>query len=133
MFAGKKSAQIREILISESAWEEMTCLFAPSLSNVPVSLKFDLVDDTNAIVSHWAEEMNKSLTSPKGDGKVDESVYHQYVDISAQAQLMRYSHGAGASAEYNPSEKNLREKLKVMPVLHWGRRRPKRPCTCRTG
>lgn len=31
MFEGKKSAQIREILISESAWEEMTCLFAPSL------------------------------------------------------------------------------------------------------
>ncbi|HFF6575803.1 TPA: septum formation protein, partial [Escherichia coli] len=29
--AGKKSAQIREILISESTWEEMTCLFAPSL------------------------------------------------------------------------------------------------------
>ncbi|MCJ5007710.1 hypothetical protein R1O37_01845, partial [Klebsiella sp. 90403] len=27
------SAQIREILISESAWEEMTCLFAPSLAN----------------------------------------------------------------------------------------------------
>ncbi|KAA0865863.1 dibenzothiophene desulfurase, partial [Enterobacter hormaechei] len=23
-----------EILISESAWEEMTCLFAPSLDNV---------------------------------------------------------------------------------------------------
>ena len=34
MFAGKKSAQIREILISESAWEEMTCLFAPSLELV---------------------------------------------------------------------------------------------------
>ncbi|GJL32861.1 hypothetical protein TUM17575_54500 [Klebsiella pneumoniae] len=34
MFAGKKSAQIREILISESAWEEMTCLFAPSLENL---------------------------------------------------------------------------------------------------
>jgi hypothetical protein len=31
---GKKSAQIREILISESAWEEMTCLFAPSLGQV---------------------------------------------------------------------------------------------------
>ncbi|GKM03695.1 hypothetical protein NUBL21995_23340 [Klebsiella pneumoniae] len=41
MFAGKKSAQIREILISESAWEEMTCLFAPSLTdrnNTPVTL-----------------------------------------------------------------------------------------------
>ncbi|AUW14174.1 hypothetical protein C2U42_35640 [Klebsiella oxytoca] len=35
MFAGKKSAQIREILISESAWEEMTCLFAPSLNTFP--------------------------------------------------------------------------------------------------
>ncbi|MFP7681128.1 type VI secretion system tube protein Hcp, partial [Klebsiella pneumoniae] len=31
------SAQIREILISESAWEEMTCLFAPSLENVKVT------------------------------------------------------------------------------------------------
>ena len=37
MFAGKKSAQIREILISESAWEEMTCLFAPSLTDHTVS------------------------------------------------------------------------------------------------
>ncbi|MDC6804631.1 hypothetical protein N6N90_21830, partial [Escherichia coli] len=27
-------AQIREILINESAWEEMTCLFAPSLGGV---------------------------------------------------------------------------------------------------
>ncbi|MDZ3357052.1 hypothetical protein M2D66_14520, partial [Klebsiella pneumoniae] len=32
--AGKKSAQIREILINESAWEEMTCLFALSLIEV---------------------------------------------------------------------------------------------------
>ncbi|ECS2971614.1 hypothetical protein A1Y80_22145 [Salmonella enterica subsp. enterica serovar Bredeney] len=37
MFAGKKSAQIREILISESAWEEMTCLFAPSLGKIRTS------------------------------------------------------------------------------------------------
>ncbi len=36
MFAGKKSAQIREILINESAWEEMTCLFAPSLGRSKV-------------------------------------------------------------------------------------------------
>ncbi|MDM3209392.1 hypothetical protein OGV86_20085, partial [Citrobacter sp. Cf099] len=33
-----KSAQIREILISESAWEEMTCLFAPSLGMGILSL-----------------------------------------------------------------------------------------------
>ena len=44
MFAGKKSAQIREILISESAWEEMTCLFAPSL--VGQSTKQQAVNNT---------------------------------------------------------------------------------------
>ncbi|HBX7856830.1 TPA: hypothetical protein MIG70_26475 [Klebsiella pneumoniae] len=38
MFAGKKSAQIRETLISESAWEEMTCLFAPSLKQVAIQI-----------------------------------------------------------------------------------------------
>ena len=32
----KKSAQIREILISESTWEEMTCLFAPSIAVMPL-------------------------------------------------------------------------------------------------
>ena len=49
MFAGKKSAQIREILISESAWEEMTCLFAPSLDNdAAPGLKKSLGDVTKA-------------------------------------------------------------------------------------
>ncbi|MDM7286478.1 hypothetical protein QUH32_26045, partial [Klebsiella pneumoniae] len=45
VFAGKKSAQIREILISESAWEEMTCLFAPSLIliNFHSNKKLDIV------------------------------------------------------------------------------------------
>lgn len=42
MFAGKKSAQIREILISESAWEEMTCLFAPSLERTSFIITEDL-------------------------------------------------------------------------------------------
>ncbi|MCM7944234.1 hypothetical protein M8U30_26320, partial [Enterobacter asburiae] len=34
------SAQIREILISESAWEEMTCLFAPSLEECDLESEF---------------------------------------------------------------------------------------------
>ncbi|MCQ3860002.1 hypothetical protein JEJ83_17030, partial [Klebsiella quasipneumoniae] len=48
VFAGKKSAQIREILISESAWEEMTCLFAPSLTfcakteNLPLTGRYSI-------------------------------------------------------------------------------------------
>ncbi len=44
MFAGKKSAQIREILISESAWEEMTCLFAPSLAEI-VEDEFRIINE----------------------------------------------------------------------------------------
>ncbi|MEK8946782.1 hypothetical protein P2Q59_21975, partial [Escherichia coli] len=50
------SAQIREILISESAWEEMTCLFAPSLVEY-VRLNYEslmeLLDET---VKKVAEE-----------------------------------------------------------------------------
>ncbi|XQR70820.1 hypothetical protein QPE27_16600 [Klebsiella pneumoniae] len=48
MFAGKKSAQIREILISESAWEEMTCLFAPSL------------DERRLMVQWWADYLKSN-------------------------------------------------------------------------
>ncbi|QIG30062.1 hypothetical protein FY044_18205 [Leclercia adecarboxylata] len=46
MFAGKKSAQIREILISESAWEEMTCLFAPSLGSIKLSFNKYIIRKT---------------------------------------------------------------------------------------
>ncbi|HCO0368232.1 TPA: hypothetical protein N6556_002532 [Escherichia coli] len=57
MFAGKKSAQIREILISESAWEEMTCLFAPSLSEREAMLKLAewLQRLSIAIEDNWSE------------------------------------------------------------------------------
>ncbi|SQJ77320.1 regulator of acid resistance, influenced by indole [Escherichia coli] len=60
MFAGKKSAQIREILISESTWEEMTCLFAPSLEEesavlgqavTNLMLSGDNVNNKNIILS----------------------------------------------------------------------------------
>ncbi|EAU0361868.1 hypothetical protein BZH78_19460 [Salmonella enterica] len=55
MFAGKKSAQIREILISESAWEEMTCLFAPSLTRWPV-----FVDHFSDLHSrHWKQRYGR--------------------------------------------------------------------------
>ncbi len=62
MFAGKKSAQIREILISESAWEEMTCLFAPSLGKDPKSFKvmFDFLSHYTHILpmSYYKMEPN---------------------------------------------------------------------------
>ncbi len=61
MFAGKKSAQIREILISESAWEEMTCLFAPSIAVVGFSGMFVIsihsfsMDELEA-GRHWKDD-----------------------------------------------------------------------------
>lgn len=79
-----------------------------------VSLKFEdeLIEDSNVVLTDWAEKMNKGLTWPKENAKPDdESTYHQYVDISAQAQLMRYSQGAGLSAEFNPLEKKVSAKM----------------------
>lgn len=58
MFAGKKSAQIREILISESAWEEMTCLFAPS----PVYHRFNEFKLFNVVNS--SEHPHTTFSSP---------------------------------------------------------------------
>ncbi|EYI99499.1 hypothetical protein SEEH8453_02319, partial [Salmonella enterica subsp. enterica serovar Heidelberg str. N18453] len=58
MFAGKKSAQIREILISESAWEEMTCLFAPSLKEKSTE-KNSLAKSILAVKNHFIELRSK--------------------------------------------------------------------------
>ncbi|VAC38990.1 DNA-binding transcriptional regulator EnvR [Enterobacter hormaechei] len=61
MFAGKKSAQIREILISESAWEEMTCLFAPSLMD---SNSFNLYKQAPALVDNILATLNITRVAP---------------------------------------------------------------------
>lgn len=84
------------------------------LKDASVSLKFEdeLIEDSNVVLTDWAKKMNKGLTWPKENDKPDdESTYHQYVDISAQAQLMRYSQGAGLSAEFNPLEKKASAKM----------------------
>ncbi|MCF1288557.1 DUF4411 family protein [Enterobacter kobei] len=61
MFAGKKSAQIREILISESAWEEMTCLFAPSL-DVTEKARTDFASQDKADAFLIAHAMTHGFT-----------------------------------------------------------------------
>ncbi|WP_193161806.1 hypothetical protein [Enterobacter ludwigii] len=84
------------------------------LKDLTDSLKFEkeLAEDSNVILFDWAEKMNKGLTWPKeNDEPDDNSIYHQYVDLSAQAQLMRYSQGAGLSAEFNPLEKKASAKI----------------------
>lgn len=79
-----------------------TGILKDQLKEMEKKVKIDLVEDSNVILTNWAKEMNKSLTWPKENGTGDESAYHQYVDIGAQAQLLRYSQGAGLEAEFNP-------------------------------
>ncbi|MDK8024974.1 hypothetical protein QP699_30060, partial [Klebsiella michiganensis] len=65
------SAQIREILISESAWEEMTCLFAPSLeSNIWIWQKGAIENHlglTEKSESAWAEFKSNAEAQPLSD------------------------------------------------------------------
>ncbi|WP_142924527.1 hypothetical protein, partial [Klebsiella pneumoniae] len=69
LFAGKKSAQIREILISESAWEEMTCLFAPSLKRrLDGALVFPLPDISRQVHAAFAGSRTILTLSTKRAG-----------------------------------------------------------------
>ncbi len=60
MFAGQKSAQIREILINESAWEDMTCLFAPSLAQQPATPEqlTEILQETPCAAEAFQETLN---------------------------------------------------------------------------
>ncbi|WP_247751102.1 integrase core domain-containing protein, partial [Citrobacter freundii] len=68
VFAGKKSAQIREILISESAWEEMTCLFAPSLNLEPCTTAVSS-PQSNGMAERFVKTMKEDYIAfmPKPD------------------------------------------------------------------
>ena len=72
MFAGKKSAQIREILISESAWEEMTCLFAPSVAFLHSE------DSYSAIVAQLPEKQEYLYYS---DERVMKKLFYVHEDL----------------------------------------------------
>ncbi|MQJ69991.1 hypothetical protein EIZ89_23365, partial [Escherichia coli] len=58
-----KSAQIREILISESTWEEMTCLFAPSLDKHINTSATDTDQIQAFIVSTWMAPFQNDMYS----------------------------------------------------------------------
>ncbi len=80
MFAGKKSAQIREILISESAWEEMTCLFAPSLKEI---VHFQ-VGSINLSTSIGVAHSNECTTVERLKMLADERLYKSKKNGRAQ-------------------------------------------------
>ncbi|GDX04434.1 hypothetical protein [Buttiauxella sp. A111] len=88
-----------------------TQVLKEQLKETEKKVKLELIEDSNVILTNWATEMNKSLSWPKDGGKGDESVYDQYVDIGAQAQLMRYSQGAGLEGEFNPLKGKVKGKI----------------------
>ena len=83
MFAGKKSAQIREILISESAWEEMTCLFAPSLVHVnPLfspQLTRGFISDARKMEDYLVKNSEEKLAELAKKSSLPESDIHIHV------------------------------------------------------
>ncbi|MDN6995731.1 hypothetical protein EXW85_23925 [Klebsiella pneumoniae] len=84
MFAGKKSAQIREILISESAWEEMTCLFAPSLGLYDMGLSGAEWSNDWYSTDYYS---HSPVYDPQGPVKGNEKVLRGYVGGDRQYAL----------------------------------------------
>ena len=109
MFAGKKSAQIREILISESAWEEMTCLFAPSLIEATNNFLeqqriFELCKNYQALTRREKQTFelainglqNKQIASELGISEITVKVHRRRVMDKMQVRtLADLVHAAG--------------------------------------
>ncbi|MEN5771716.1 hypothetical protein ABEK68_28150, partial [Klebsiella pneumoniae] len=81
-----KSAQIREILISESAWEEMTCLFAPSVSfdaNDPVSIETAIQEAYSMLEERASRYAANPMISPMIEA-MKEDLRQQILDSAEQ-------------------------------------------------
>lgn len=90
----KKSAQIREILISESAWEEMTCLFAPSLgftnlgkirtscNSTQINLKYRFINSNFTDPGEALNYYNKKKKASKYAGFPGKTSWNSEVDCT---------------------------------------------------
>ncbi|WP_077272395.1 DUF4209 domain-containing protein [Klebsiella pneumoniae] len=67
---------MREILISESAWEEMTCLFAPSLDN-PLIIEAFGVDIIGNLQALLVDKIYGDLRNQLAHGYVPAGYYNQ--------------------------------------------------------
>ncbi|MCT2831158.1 hypothetical protein KBQ02_26970, partial [Klebsiella pneumoniae] len=92
MFAGKKSAQIREILISESAWEEMTCLFAPSLNG---KIRLGTLNYYRGIENEKQGDVLEGLSKYKVPyQEFDKTAWDEVIKVQPQfAQLVEVAEG----------------------------------------
>ncbi|MEH6036392.1 aminotransferase class I/II-fold pyridoxal phosphate-dependent enzyme, partial [Enterobacter kobei] len=111
-------AQIREILISESAWEEMTCLFAPSLTSGSKSFNIPALTGAYGLIGE-EESRNGYLGALKGrDGLSSPSV------LALTAHIAAYQQGAPwLDALRHYLEENLlyiaQELNSAFPKLNW--------------
>ncbi len=122
MFAGKKSAQIREILISESAWEEMTCLFAPSLAQYTPCSDMDeeqlitaiAITHVELILIHPFREGNGRLSRLLADVMAVQGGYKPLDYQSWEQNKTQYISAihAGVSMDYEPMKHWVREALR---------------------
>ncbi|MCY6796252.1 hypothetical protein OYA92_11435, partial [Escherichia coli] len=68
------SAQIREILINESAWEEMTCLFAPSLTTQrPRDITEGVLSQIGTLLVHRLTNDRDREVVERACGEIDKS------------------------------------------------------------
>ncbi len=93
MFAGKKSAQIREILISESAWEEMTCLFAPSLDRLEAHVKetYNILKKKEAVgrrLDFMMQEFNRE-SNTLASKSINAEVTNSAIELKVLIEQMR--------------------------------------------
>ncbi|WP_405074417.1 hypothetical protein [Escherichia coli] len=82
---------MREILISESAWEEMTCLFAPSLDKVALQknkscllISNDWLKEQEELMAQELKEGNSPLT--KDDYETFNTAGRDYIKYKCLAQ-----------------------------------------------
>ncbi|WP_053116003.1 hypothetical protein [Winslowiella iniecta] len=73
--------------------------------------EFDKLE-TNVILSSWAKKMNEAIKE-SSDSLSDSFNKNKNVDLSAQAQLMRFTSGVGLESELNPMLQNGDLKLKA--------------------
>ena len=93
-------------------WEKL----AKQVKELKLELKAEIAsfdeNQTNGILFEWAEAMNKDL---KWDPQSNNGYFTNNVDLSAQAQLMRYVCGVGAEAAWDP--KNGKVGLKAEAII----------------
>ncbi|WP_342587055.1 hypothetical protein [Klebsiella pneumoniae] len=87
---------MREILISESAWEEMTCLFAPSLDGAELKalsgIKFD--HQAGTVLINGSQVQASILVTGGGQHATGKTIIQGDTTMTSQGTSIKMSGGA---------------------------------------